>query len=48
MHYRNKQIINQRKVFFIMKNFSEKKLKIYRKIFVDIFEPISYEENYRS
>ena len=48
MHYRNKQIINQRKVFFIMKNFSEKKLKIYRKMFVDIFESISYEENYRS
>ena len=48
MHYRNKQIINQRKVFFIMKNFSEKKLKIYRKMFADIFESISYEENYRS
>ena len=48
MHYRNKQIINQRKVFFIMKNFSEKKLEIYRKMFADIFESISYEENYRS
>jgi hypothetical protein len=48
MHYRNKQLINQRKVFFVMKNFSENKLKIYRKMFADMFEPISYEENYRS
>ena len=48
MHYRNEQLINQRKVFFIMKNFSENKLKIYRKMFADMFEPISYAENYRS
>lgn len=48
MHPRNKQLINQRRVFFIMKNFSEEKLKIYRKMLVDILEPISYEENYRS
>ena len=48
MHPRNKKLINETKVFFIKKNFGEKKLKIYRNMVVDIFEPISYEENFSS